>query len=151
LLSGGNLLLALLAFFGRRIALAFTPCVLPMVPILSTIIVGDSTAQAAMRSRAFTLSLAYVLGMVVTFAAVRMLVGLFGASLNLQAALQSPPVLVVFALLFVLLSLSMFGFYELRLPYGLQNRLNDFGSRFGGGKHLSVLVMGALSALVVSP
>lgn len=151
LLSDGNLLLALLAFFGSGIALAFTPCVLPMVPILSSIIVGDAGSGTTSRSRGFTLSLAYVLGMAFTYAAVGTLVGLFGASLNLQAALQAPPVLVTFAILFVLLALSMFGFYELRLPHSWQNLLNDAGSRFGGGKHLSVLVMGALSALVVSP
>jgi thiol:disulfide interchange protein DsbD len=148
-LADGGLATALLLFFLGGIALAFTPCVLPMVPILSSIIVGDSAEMN--RRRAFTLSLAYVLGMAVTYAALGVLVGLFGASLNLQAALQSPGVLVFFSFVFVLLSLSMFGFYELQLPTSWQNRLNALGDRVGGGKHASVVVMGSLSSLVVSP
>ena len=148
-LAERGLLLAMALFFIGGIGLAFTPCVLPMVPILSSIIVGD--AQTPTRWRAFSLSLAYVLGMAFTYAAVGTLMGLFGASLNLQAALQSPPVLIVFAGLFALLSLAMFGFYELRLPQRWQNALDGLGGRVGGGKHLGVLIMGALSALVVSP
>lgn len=148
-LAEGGLATALLLFFLGGIALAFTPCVLPMVPILSSIIVGDSAAMN--RRRAFSLSVAYVLGMAVTYALLGVLVGLFGASLNLQAALQSPGVLVSFSLVFVLLSLSMFGFYELQLPLSWQNRLNTVGAKVGGGKHASVVVMGALSSLVVSP
>jgi thiol:disulfide interchange protein DsbD len=148
-LADGGLATALLLFFLGGIALAFTPCVLPMVPILSSIIVGDSAEMN--RRRAFTLSLAYVLGMAVTYAALGVLVGLFGASLNLQAALQSPGVLVFFSFVFVLLSLSMFGFYELQLPTSWQNRLNALGDKVGGGKHASVVVMGSLSSLVVSP
>lgn len=149
LLAQGSLLTALALFFLGGVALAFTPCVLPMVPILSSIIVGESGTIT--RRRAFTLSLGYVLGMAATYSAVGTLVGLFGASLNLQAALQSPPVLVFFAAVFALLSLSMFGFYELQLPAPWQNGLNALGDRVGGGKHVSVFVMGALSALVVSP
>ena len=148
-LAERGLLLAMALFFLGGIGLAFTPCVLPMVPILSSIIVGDT--ETPTRWRAFSLSLAYVLGMAFTYAAVGTLMGLFGASLNLQAALQSPPVLIVFAALFALLSLAMFGFYELRLPQRWQNALDALGGRVGGGKHLGVLVMGALSALVVSP
>lgn len=120
-----------------------------MVPILSSIIVGE--AKQITRARAFTLSLAYVLGMAFTYAALGTLVGLFGASLNLQAALQSPPVLITFAVVFAVLSLSMFGFYELQLPQSWQSGLNNLGNKVGGGKHFSVLVMGSLSALVVSP
>ena len=148
-LAEQGLLLAMALFFLGGIGLAFTPCVLPMVPILSSIIVGD--AETPTRWRAFSLSLAYVLGMAFTYAAVGTLMGLFGASLNLQAALQSPPVLIVFAALFAALSLAMFGFYELRLPQRWQSALDALGGRVGGGKHLGVLVMGALSALVVSP
>ena len=148
-LAERGLLLAMALFFIGGIGLAFTPCVLPMVPILSSIIVGDT--ETPTRWRAFSLSLAYVLGMAFTYAAVGTLMGLFGASLNLQAALQSPPVLIVFAALFALLSLAMFGFYELRLPQRWQSALDALGGRVGGGKHLGVLVMGALSALVVSP
>jgi thiol:disulfide interchange protein DsbD len=143
----------LLLFLIAGIGLAFTPCVLPMVPILSSIIVGEGPSVS--RSRAFTLSLTYVLGMAVTYALVGTLVGLFGAELNLQARLQSPPVLVFFALVFVLLAFAMFGFYELVLPAGVQDRLQRFaplrGPEKSGGKHLSVLIMGAVSSLVVSP
>jgi len=149
ILANESLLYALGLFFLAGIGLAFTPCVLPMVPILSSIIVGEG--EHISKSKAFSLSLAYVLGMAATYAAVGTLVGLFGAELNLQAALQSPPVLVFFALVFVLLSLSMFGFYELQLPQALQDRLNSLGQQQQGGKHASVLFMGALSSLVVSP
>jgi thiol:disulfide interchange protein DsbD len=148
LLSEGALTWALGVFFVGGIALAFTPCVLPMVPILSSIIVGEGEVS---RGRAFSLSLAYVLGMAVTYAGLGVLMGFFGAELNLQASLQSPVVLVCFAAVFALLSLSMFGFYELRLPSALQNRLNAFSERQQGGKHVGVVIMGALSALVVSP
>ena len=149
MLQGEGLLRALLIFFIAGVGLAFTPCVLPMVPILSSIIVGES--ENMNRRRAFTLSLAYVLGMALTYALVGVLMGLFGASLNLQAALQSPPVLIVFAIVFVALSFSMFGFYELQLPQSWQNRLNALSSGKKGGKHPSVFVMGSLSSLVVSP
>ena len=149
MLADGGLITSLLLFFVAGVGLAFTPCVLPMVPILSSIIVGDS--DNINRTRALTLSVAYVLGMALTYAAVGTLVGLFGASLNLQAALQSAPVLIVFAVIFALLSMSMFGFYELQLPQSWQNGLNALGQKAGGGKHLSVVVMGSLSSLVVSP
>ena len=148
-LAGEGIWYALGLFFIAGIGLAFTPCVLPMVPILSSIIVGEGPNIA--KSRAISLSATYVLGMAVTYAALGVLVGLFGAELNLQAALQSPPVLVFFALVFVLLSLSMFGFYELQLPQSVQDKLNTLGQKQEGGKYLSVLTMGALSSLVVSP
>lgn len=148
-LADAGLLTALALFFVGGVLLAFTPCVLPMVPILSSIIVGES--DNITRGRALSLSVAYVLGMAFTYAAVGTLVGLFGASLNLQAALQSPMVLIVFAAVFVLLSFSMFGFYELQLPRSWQNRLDSLGRKTGGGKHLGVVVMGSLSSLVVSP
>lgn len=149
LLADSSFVTALALFFLGGIGLAFTPCVLPMVPILSSIIVGQKGTLT--RGRAIRLSLSYVVGMALTYALVGTLVGLFGAGLNLQAALQSPPVLVTFAALFVVLALAMFGFWELRLPAALEQRLNNVGDRVGGGRHVSVLVMGALSALVVSP
>ncbi len=149
LLGGGSRLWALLLFFVAGIGLAFTPCVLPMVPILSAIIVGQG--ESVTRGRAVSLSLAYVLGMAVTYAMLGVLVGSFGASLNLQAALQSPPVLIGFAAVFVALSFAMFGFYELRLPRALQDRLDAASSRRQGGRLGSVAVMGAVSSLVVSP
>ena len=149
ILADESLMYALALFFLAGIGLAFTPCVLPMVPILSSIIVGEG--EDISKRRAFSLSLAYVLGMAVTYAFVGTLVGLFGAELNLQAALQSPPVLIFFAVVFVVLSLAMFGFYELQMPQSWQDRLNQIGQRQEGGKHLSVLAMGSVSSLVVSP
>ena len=148
-LADASRLWALGLFLLLGIGLAFTPCVLPMVPILSSIIVGE--AEGLSRLRAFWLSLAYVLGMAITYAILGVLVGSFGASLNLQATLQSPPVLIVFSLVFVALSFSMFGFYELQLPQGLTNRLNSLNEGRAGGKYMSVFIMGALSSLVVSP
>ena len=136
-------------FFLLGIGLAFTPCVFPMVPILSSIIIGEG--EGLSKSRAFSLSLAYVLGMALTYALVGSLVGLFGAELNLQAKLQSPAVLITFAVVFVGLAGSMFGFYELALPQGLQQWLGERSGAQGGGRHPSVFVMGALSSLVVSP
>jgi thiol:disulfide interchange protein DsbD len=149
ILANENLLSALAIFFIAGVGLAFTPCVFPMVPILSSIIVGEG--QDVSKGRAFSLSLAYVLGMALTYALVGTLVGMFGAELNLQAALQSPPVLVFFAIVFVVLSLSMFGFYELQLPQSWQNKLNVASQQQKGGKHPSVFAMGSLSSLVVSP
>jgi len=149
ILANDTMLYALALFFIAGIGLAFTPCVLPMVPILSSIIVGEG--EGISKQRAFTLSLAYVLGMALTYAALGTAVGQLGADLNLQAALQSTPILVFFAFIFVLLSLSMFGFYELQLPQALQNKLNAMGEKQKGGKHASVFVMGSLSSLVVSP
>jgi thiol:disulfide interchange protein DsbD len=148
-LSDSSLLWSLAIFFLAGVGLAFTPCVLPMVPILSSIIVGQG--EAVTRGRALSLSAAYVTGMAATYAALGVLVGLFGASMNLQAALQSPIVLGTFALIFAGLALSMFGFFELRLPRFLQDRLDAASSRQRGGRHAGVVVMGALSALVVSP
>lgn len=148
-LASDSFLTSIILFLLAGIGLAFTPCVLPMVPILSSIIVGDS--EQTTRARAFGLSVAYVLGMAITYASLGVVVGLSGASLNLQTAMQSPLVLSFFALVFVALSMSMFGFYELQLPQRWQNGLNALGEKTGGGKHLSVFVMGALSALVVSP
>lgn len=148
-LAGENLLYALALFFIAGIGLAFTPCVLPMVPILSSIIVGEG--ENISNRRAFSLSLAYVIGMAVTYALIGTLVGLFGAELNLQAALQSAPVLIFFALVFVGLSFAMFGFYELQMPQSWQDRLNRVSQKQQGGKHVSVLAMGSVSSLVVSP
>jgi thiol:disulfide interchange protein DsbD len=148
-LEGSSFLVALGLFFIAGIGLAFTPCVFPMVPILSTIIVGEG--ESLTKARAFTLSLAYVLGMALAYALVGLLVGLFGAELNLQATLQSPLVLSVFAVVFVLLSGAMFGFYELALPQGMQQWINERSAQQQGGRHPSVFVMGSLSSLVVSP
>ncbi len=140
---------SLFLFFIGGIALAFTPCVFPMIPILSSIIVGQGSDLP--RYRAFALSGSYVAGMAITYAIIGTLVGVFGAQLNLQAALQTTPILLFSASLFVILSLAMFGFYELQLPVSWQNKLNELSSLQSGGKYVSVFIMGALSSLVVSP
>ncbi|MCB1960892.1 MAG: protein-disulfide reductase DsbD [Rhodocyclaceae bacterium] len=147
LLSGQSVPLVLLSFFGFGLLLAFTPCCFPMIPILSGIIVGHG--HKISKLRAFELSLAYVLGMAVTYALAGVAAGLSGALLS--AALQNVWVLSAFALLFVVLSLSMFGFYELQLPTALQSKLSDTASHEKGGSLHGVVVMGVLSALIVGP
>jgi len=147
MLESGSLWLTLAAFFGAGLLLTFTPCVLPMVPILSGIIVGEG--QAVTRARALSLSLAYVAGMAVTYTAIGV-----GAALSgnlLSAALQNGWVLSAFALVFVALALSMFGLYDLALPSAVQARLHDTHSRLRGGQWGGVAVMGVLSAAIVSP
>ena len=134
-------------FFIFGLLLAFTPCVFPMIPILSSIIVGQG--EQITPRRAFVLSLSYVLAMAVAYTAAGVLAGLFGA--NLQAALQNPWVLSAFALVFVALALSMFGFYELQLPASLQTRINALASKQQGGTLTGVAIMGVLSALIVGP
>ena len=141
-----GLFAALLLFLLAGIGLTFTPCVLPMIPILSSILVGTPTSR---QSRILALTITYILSMSITFAAAGTLMGLFGASLNLQAKLQSPWLIGPFAALFVLLSLSMFGLYELQLPQKLRDRLGNMGHQ--GGSLPSAALMGILSALVVSP
>lgn len=138
---------AIAAFFVAGLLLAFTPCVFPMVPILSGIIVGQGDRLTTMR--AFWLSLVYVLAMAVTYTVAGVLAGMFGQ--NLQAMFQNPWIVSGFALIFVLLALSMFGFYELQLPGALQTRLADASNRQRGGALGGVAVMGFLSALIVGP
>lgn len=148
-LAGSSLGLILATFLVLGIGLSFTPCVLPMVPILSGIIAGQGQGLSA--KRGFLLSLSYVVGMATTYALAGMAVGYFGASANLSAWMQSPVVLSVFAGIFVLLALAMFGFYELRLPAFIQDRLSNLNQKQQGGTYVGVLLMGILSALVVSP
>lgn len=135
-------------FFILGLGLTFTPCVLPMVPILTSIVVGQKKHTPA---KGFVLSTTYVLGMAITYAIAGVTVGLLGAGANIQAWMQTPWILTVFAILFVALSLSMFGLYELQLPSGLRNRLNNLNQKQKGGSLISVFLMGVLSALVVSP
>ena len=143
----GNFLLLLASFFGFGLLLSFTPCVLPMIPILSGIIVGRG--QRVTRAQGFALSAAYVLGMAITYAIAGVAAGLSGAML--AAALQNPWVLGSFAAIFVILALSMFGFYELQLPAGLQARLAETSNQLPGGQYAGVFAMGALSAVIVGP
>jgi thiol:disulfide interchange protein DsbD len=134
-------------FFGAGLLLALTPCVFPMIPILSGIIVGRGHHVNKMHG--FLLSLAYVLGMALTYAAVGIAAGLSGSLLS--NALQTPWVLGSFAAVFVILSFSMFGFYELQLPSALQSKLTGTSNKLHGGHLSGVFVMGALSAIIVSP
>ena len=134
-------------FFIAGLGLALTPCVLPMIPILSGIIAGQGHRNS--HARGFALSLAYVLGMAVTYAAAGIAAGLTGTLLS--AALQNAWVLGAFALVFVVLSFSMFGFYELQLPTALQSKLSEESGHLQGGRGIGVFAMGALSALIVGP
>lgn len=146
-LAGGNRWLTVLTFLGLGLLLAFTPCVFPMIPILSSIIV--SQGEGLTTRRAFTMSLVYVLAMALTYTVAGVLAGLFGA--NLQAAFQNAWILGSFSFIFVLLALSMFGFYELQLPSALQTRLSEISNKQQGGSLLGVAIMGLLSALIVGP
>lgn len=151
LLGSGDVWLTLGLFFIAGLGLTFTPCVLPMLPILSTIIIGKGqSTEKAPKTRGLLLSSAYVLGMALTYAAIGALMGLFGASVNLQAAMQSPWLLIPTALLFALLALALFGAWELRLPAWLDQRLQSL-QQPKGGTLVNVALMGALSTLIVSP
>ena len=143
----GTPLLALSLFLVAGLLLAFTPCVFPMVPILSGLIAGEGDQITT--ARAFRLSAVYVLAMALVYTAFGVVAGLFGQ--NLQAVFQHPAVLSSFALLFVVLSLAMFGFYELQLPSSWQTRLNQLSNRAEGGTLMGAAIMGALSALIVGP
>ena len=145
-LSHETLAWSFLAFMGFGILLAFTPCILPMIPILAGVIAG---AKADTR-QAFFLSLTYVLAMALTYALLGVAIGLTGA--NFQASMQNPWVISGFVLILIALALSMFGIYEFRLPTVLHNRLHQVGQKFeGGGSYLGAGVMGLLGALVASP
>ena len=146
-LQSGKLLAILPLFLLLGLGLSFTPCVLPMVPILSSIIVGEG-AQAS-RGRGFTLSAAYSLGMALVYTALGVAAGLAGEGLS--AALQNPWVLGAFALLMAALSLSMFGVYQLQVPASIQAKLADASGRQTAGKLAGVFIMGAISALIVGP
>ncbi|MFN3566232.1 MAG: protein-disulfide reductase DsbD [Burkholderiaceae bacterium] len=149
-LKSGSLATVMPLFLLLGLLLAFTPCVLPMVPILSSIIVGQSARDAPMgKARGFSLAAAYSLGMAIVYTALGVAAGLAGE--GLAAALQTPAVLATFAALLVLLALSMFGFYELQLPAALQAKLAGISNSQKGGSYAGVFVMGAVSALIVGP
>jgi len=147
LLRGGSFWLIVSFFFGAGLLLAFTPCVFPMVPILSGIIVGRGAQLTKLH--AFVLSAAYVLGMALTYAGAGVAAGLSGELLS--SALQTPWVLGSFAAVFVVLALSMFGFYELQIPAALQSKLTDTSNKLHGGHIGGVFMMGALSAIIMGP
>jgi len=146
-LRSGNTWLTLLIFFGAGLLLAFTPCVFPMIPILSGIIVGQG--ENITTRKAFYLSLIYVLAMAMTYTIVGILVGLSGE--NIQAWFQNPWIIGSFAIIFVALSFSMFGFYELQMPASIQGKLANMSNSQQGGNIIGVAIMGFLSALIVGP
>ncbi len=147
-LQSAGMLVIVATFLLLGIGLTFTPCVLPMIPILSSVIAGQDNLTP---KKGFVMSTTYVLGMALTFALAGTVVGLMGARFNIQIYMQQPEVLGVFAALFVLLAMSMFGFYELRLPRFIQDPLDRLNQKQDGGSLISVFLMGALSAVVVSP
>ncbi|MBC8027230.1 MAG: protein-disulfide reductase DsbD, partial [Steroidobacteraceae bacterium] len=140
--------LVLLSFFGAGLLLAFTPCVLPMVPILSGIIAGGGENISTRRS--FLLSIAYVLGMAFTYTAAGVAAGAIGQGFNLQATFNQPWIIAVFSLLFVVLAASMLGLFTIEMPGFIQTRLSSKSNEQQAGTYIGVGVMGALSALIVS-
>ncbi|HEY8117949.1 MAG TPA: protein-disulfide reductase DsbD [Methylophilaceae bacterium] len=151
LLKSGKLWLIVIGFFGFGLLLSLTPCVLPMIPILSGIIVGSKQTanKAPSRLHSFNLSLAYTLGMALSYTLAGIAAGLSGQLLS--NTLQNAWVLSATGLVFVLLALSMFGFYELKLPAAFESSMVNVSNRIKGGRFVGVFIMGALSALIVSP
>ena len=139
--------LTLLSFFGFGLLLAFTPCIFPMIPILSGIIVGQGDSVTT--RKAFLLSLSYVLASALTYTAFGILAALFGS--NLQTTFQEPWIIAVFSGIFILLSLSMFGFYHLELPKSFQSKLHNSSDKHRDGSYLGAAIMGSLSSLIVGP
>ncbi len=148
-LKDENLFLVLATFFGFGLLLSLTPCIFPMIPILSSIIVGASKSEVMSAKKGFFLSLIYVLSMSVAYTIAGVIAGVFGA--NLQVALQNPYVLVVFALIFVALAFSMFGYFEIKLPQSIQTKLNKTTDGKEKQGIIGVAIMGFLSALIVGP
>jgi len=147
ILQDSSLWWAMLFFFGAGVLLAFTACVYPMIPILSGVIVGQG--KDITTSKAFLLSLLYVEGVAITYAVLGVVSAQLGA--GVQAFFQNPWILSGFALIFVALALSMFGFFSLQMPAAMQARLSSSSHRMKGGTLLGVFVMGILSALIVGP
>ncbi len=139
--------LTLLSFFGFGLLLAFTPCIFPMIPILSGIIVGQGDSVTT--KKAFLLSLSYVFASALTYTVFGILAALFGS--NLQVIFQEPWIIAVFSGIFILLSLSMFGFYNLELPKSFQAKLHNSSDKHRDGSYMGAAIMGALSALIVGP
>jgi thiol:disulfide interchange protein DsbD len=147
ILEGGSMLVIISFFFVFGLLLAFTPCIYPMIPILSSIIAGQGDKITT--RKAFILSLTYVLAMALTYTIAGVLAGLFGG--NLQIYFQNPWILSAFAMIFILLALSMFGFYDLQLPSSMQSKLTDMSNKQQAGTLVGVAIMGFLSALIVGP
>jgi thiol:disulfide interchange protein DsbD len=150
LLKTGNIWLIIAGFFVAGLFLSFTPCNYPMIPILSSIIVGSQSRQAKpSKLHAFGLSVAYVLGMALTYTAAGIAAALSGDLIS--QSLQNSWVLGATAILFVALALSMFGFYELKLPASFESKMLNATNKLKGGEFFGVFIMGAISALIVSP
>lgn len=149
-LSEGSILLILVTFFGFGLLLSLTPCVFPMIPILSSIIVSHSNNGKEMSAKkGLGVSIVYVLAMSLAYTIAGILAGLFGS--NLQASLQNPIVLTIFAGIFVVLAFSMFGYFKIELPQSLQNRLNNTATGKDKKGYTGIAIMGFLSALIVGP
>lgn len=146
LFKQGNILLLLLTFMGMGVLLAFTPCVLPMLPILSGIIAGQADITT---SKAFRLSLIYTLSMALTYAVAGMLVGYMGGSV--QAFFQQSWVLILFSLLFVAMALSFFGLYQIKLPAVFEGKIAHVSRKYDGGNYAGAAIMGCLATLILSP
>jgi len=149
ILASGNTFKIIIYFFLGGLALAFTACMYPMIPILSSIIVGQG--EKVTTTHAFNLSLFYVISMAVTFGVMGALFAGVAKGVNLQAYFQDPVFIIPFALVFVLLALSMFGFYSIQMPASLQGKLSEISSQQKGGSFIGVIIMGALSALIIGP
>ncbi len=139
----------LIAAFLAGLALSWTPCVYPMVPILSGIIIGQKETPS--NFNAVLMSITFVLSMSLAYALIGASAGYFGAGINLQAMMQTPWVLFVFSIIFILLALSMFGLYDIQLPEGFQTKLTSISNSQSGGSFVGVSIMGFLSALIVGP
>lgn len=147
LFSSNNWFLIILSFYGFGLLLAFTPCVLPMVPVLSGLIIGHGHTIST--RKAFFLSLSYVLSMSITYGIIGAVIALMGS--NLQIVMQSPIAITLFSIIFVLLALSMFNLYEFRLPLSWQNKLANTTRSQAGGHYLGAAIMGSMSILILSP
>jgi thiol:disulfide interchange protein DsbD len=145
--SEQSLFITLLLFLGLGIGLAFTPCVFPMYPILSGIVIGQGKTIST--SRAFILSFVYVQGMAITYSLLGLIVT--SAGVQFQAGLQHPAILIALIVIFVLLAVVMFGAYELQMPSSWQEKLNAMSNKQTSGSYMGVLAMGAISGLVASP
>lgn len=149
LLGSGEIWKIIIGFFLGGLALAFTACMYPMIPILSSIIVGHG--EKVTTSSAFIMSLVYVEGMALTFGAMGLIVSMVSGSFNIQAYFQSPVILIPFTLIFVALAFSMFGFFTIQLPASLQGKLSEISNEQKGGNLVGVAIMGILSALIIGP
>lgn len=146
LLKNANLFTLLLGFFGFGLLLSFTPCVLPMIPILSSIILGHGKIS---HTRSFLVSLSYIVGMALTYAAVGIIFGLIGQSM--QVIMQKPAVIISFCFLIVAIAFSLFGFYEIKLPSSITQFASHASERQKRGTFLGAIIMGCLSTLILSP